>query len=109
MVGKKGFATLSPLGSGTIKAAAPKDAEINFALFAPKAKSVAVAGSFNNWNTNASKLKKDSNGTWTGSVRLKPGRYEYLFCVDGGWLNDPKARETVSNPFGTINSVITVR
>ena len=36
------------------------------------------------------------------------GRYEYLFVVDGQWLPDPNARESVQNPYGGTNSVLTV-
>jgi 1,4-alpha-glucan branching enzyme len=119
MAGKKGPQSVtSTMSSFTQTKAAPakessaapaKESSVDFGLFAPKAKKVSVAGSFNNWNTNDLKLRKDEKGNWSGSARLKLGRYEYLFVVDGEWINDPKARETVSNPFGTINSVLTVR
>ena len=36
------------------------------------------------------------------------GTYEYCLVVDGQWMPDPLARETVSNPFGGRNSVLTV-
>jgi hypothetical protein len=36
------------------------------------------------------------------------GRHEYLFVVDGQWLPDPKAKESVQNPFGGRNSVLVV-
>lgn len=91
------------------KSFGPGNSTADFELYAPKAKSVSVAGTFNNWSTSAFKLKKDLRGNWNGSTNLKPGRYEYLFVVDGEWINDPKARETVTNPFGTINSVKDVR
>jgi hypothetical protein len=34
--------------------------------------------------------------------------YEYCLVVDGQWIPDPKAKETVGNPFGGRNSVLTV-
>ncbi|MBI3875935.1 MAG: glycoside hydrolase family 13, partial [Verrucomicrobia bacterium] len=40
---------------------------------------------------------------------LAPGRYEYLFVVDGRWLSDPGADEAVPNRFGGWNSVREVR
>ena len=74
---------------------------------APSAKSVALAGSFNNWQPTAA-LKPTRAGDWKGELKLPPGRYEYLFVVDGQWLPDPSAREAVPNPFGGVNSVISI-
>ena len=49
-----------------------------------------------------------SEGKWITELMLPPGRYEYLFVVDGVWLPDPAAAETVPNPYGGRNSVLTV-
>lgn len=80
-----------------------------FQLFAPQAKRVSVAGSFNNWDTKKVSAKKDTKGIWTVSVSLKPGRYEYKFFVDGSWVNDPKSPAAVYNSFGTQNSVVEIK
>jgi hypothetical protein len=53
-------------------------------------------------------MRKDGNGEWTVSVTLPPGRYEYRFVVDGQWLSDPSAKESVHNTFGGTNSVVVV-
>jgi 1,4-alpha-glucan branching enzyme len=76
-------------------------------LVAPAARQVYVAGSFNNWHAAALPLKA-SGGEWTGELKLAPGRYEYLFVVDGQWLPDPSAPEKVPNPFGGYNSLLSV-
>jgi hypothetical protein len=47
-------------------------------------------------------------GTWGIALNLQPGKYQYLFHVDGEWREDPKAKERVENPFGGYNSVRTV-
>ena len=39
---------------------------------------------------------------------LTPGTYEYCLVVDGQWMPDPSASETVPNPFGGRNSVLKV-
>jgi hypothetical protein len=39
---------------------------------------------------------------------LAPGTYEYCLVVDGQWMPDPLAKETVPNPFGGRNSVLKV-
>ncbi len=90
-----------------VRLATAKPAE--FKLYAPQAKRVSLAGSFNNWDTRALSAKKDSRGNWAVKVNLKPGRYEYKFLVDGSWLNDPVCHSCVSNAFGTQNCTIEVR
>ncbi|MCM8780961.1 MAG: glycogen-binding domain-containing protein [Candidatus Omnitrophica bacterium] len=79
-----------------------------FTLYAPQAKRVSLAGSFNNWDTNSISAKKDYKGNWKTKISLKPGRYEYKFFVDGNWVTDP-ARQTVYNAFGSQNNVIEVK
>ena len=72
------------------------------------AKAVHVAGSFNDWKPEQTPLVQISSGHWAGELRLRPGRHEYLFVVDGQWVPDPNAKETVQNPFGGYNSVLSV-
>jgi 1,4-alpha-glucan branching enzyme len=74
-----------------------------FILSAPQAKSVFIAGSFNQWNLSAHPLKQDKKGVWKISFALGPGRYEYRFLVDGEWQNDLNCSSFVENPFGTLN------
>ncbi len=80
-----------------------------FKLYAPAAKRVNLVGSFNNWNTKKIAAKKDSKGNWMVKLNLKPGTYEYKFFIDGSWLNDPNSGRSVSNAFGTQNSVIEIK
>jgi 1,4-alpha-glucan branching enzyme len=80
-----------------------------FQIFAPQAKKVSVAGSFNNWDPKKVTAKKDTKGNWAVNMSLKPGRYEYKFLIDGSWVNDPKCSSAVYNSFGTQNSVVEVR
>jgi len=88
---------------------ATKEKTVTFAIEAPKANKVMLAGSFNNWNhTNAPLKRVNKEGLWTKNMALNPGRYEYKFIVDGSWINDPRNRKTVRNPFGTENSLIEV-
>jgi 1,4-alpha-glucan branching enzyme len=73
---------------------------------APQAKSVSIAGTFNGWTLQS--LEPEAGGGWKAALLLGPGRYEYLFVVDGQWLPDPSATEAVPNPYGGNNSVLTV-
>ena len=61
----------------------PKLMKTEFSLSAPRAKSVFIAGSFNQWNLSAHPLKQDKKGVWKLSLPLGAGRYEYRFHVDG--------------------------
>ncbi len=79
---------------------------VSLELVKPEAKSVAVAGSFNEWKPEKTPLVSLGNGRWKGDLNVKPGRHEYLFVVDGQWLPDPNAKESVANPFGGTNSVL---
>lgn len=80
-----------------------------FRFYAPAAKKVSVAGSFNNWDTRKLSAKKDSKGNWSVKARLKPGRYEYKFFVDGSWLSDPRCSWNVTNSFGSQNCVLEIK
>ena len=81
--------------------------QVDFGLVASEAKSVSVAGSFNGWDPTVTPLRK-VDGAWHAKVGLPRGRHEYRFVVDGQWVPDPGARESVPNPFGSINSVLNV-
>jgi len=74
----------------------------------PAATTVAIAGTFNDWRPEATPMVAMGEGRWLKALVLPPGMYEYLFVADGQWLPDPLAQTTVPNPFGGVNSVITV-
>jgi len=80
-----------------------------FKLYAPSAKKVSIAGSFNNWDTKKFSAKKDTKGNWTVKLSLKPGTHEYKFFVDGSWWNDPSCGSCVTNSFGTSNCLVEVK
>ncbi len=79
-----------------------------FALQVPEAGEVFLVGDFNDWNADGYKMRKFKDGTCKKKVKLKPGRYEYRFIVDGDWWTDPQNDQRCSNPFGQENSVITI-
>jgi 1,4-alpha-glucan branching enzyme len=70
---------------------------------------VAVAGNFNGWDPDSKVLKdKDSTGEYQITMLLPKGVYEYKFCVDDKWCVDPENPNFITNPHGTLNSVIEV-
>lgn len=86
-----------------------------FTVYAPEAKTVSVAGTFNDWRIDASPLSRDAEGTWRTSLALPPGRNEYKFIIDGHWCCEPGTDELhdgrggcVCNEYGTMNRVLEV-
>ncbi len=88
---------------------AAAEQNVDFSYFAPAAKKVCLAGNFNAWNTSSAPMKKGKDGTWKISIKLRPGRHEYKYFVDGAWAQDAPCREKVPNSFGTYNCVIGVK
>ena len=82
--------------------------QVRFEFTHPTATSVCVAGTFNNWQPVAKPMIPFRNGSWMQEMTLAPGNYEYCLVVDGDYMPDPLARETVPNPFGGRNSILTV-
>jgi 1,4-alpha-glucan branching enzyme len=81
---------------------------VRFEFTHPTATTVCVAGTFNHWQPEAKTLHPAGGGHWLKETALTPGTYEYCLVVDGQWMPDPLARETVPNPFGGRNSVLNV-
>jgi 1,4-alpha-glucan branching enzyme len=79
--------------------------KVRFSLRWVGARSVAVAGSFNDWLPTNCPMTFDGKDTWHAELELTPGSYEYRFIVDGEWCDDPEAMRRVSNPFGSVNAV----
>jgi hypothetical protein len=80
-----------------------------FTLVASGASRVAVAGSFNGWNTASTPLRRVGKDTWTAEIPLGAGRYVYQFVIDGTrWVPDPRAPRDAGDDFGGSNSVVTV-
>jgi len=87
-------------------------AEVQFSLRISdgKAHTVAIAGDFNGWNPQANILEDpDGDGIWTGTLKLEPGRYEYMFVLDGEkWFPDPNALRYVKDGFGNKNAILEI-
>ncbi len=89
-------------------ALSPQLVSVRFEFTDPKAKTVYLAGTFNRWQPEAKTLHSSGVGNWWKETSLAPGTYEYCLVVDGKWIPDPQAKETVANPFGGRNSILTV-
>ena len=83
---------------------------VQFAFADPAAKTVTVAGDFNDWDAEATQLRDtDGDGIWTGLIALRPGMHKYMFVVNGEkWVTDPEAERYVDDGFGNRNAVIAI-
>ena len=79
-------------------------------LVAPSATMVSLVGDFNDWEAAATPMEGTvTDGLWTVTVPLAPGRYRYAFLVDGAsWVPDPAAPRALEDDFGRPNSVVTI-
>jgi 1,4-alpha-glucan branching enzyme len=85
-----------------------KEKSVVFNFKAEPGKDVFVGGTFNKWNPRETKLEEKEGGVYTASLQLPLGRHEYRFIVDDVWYTDPENPETAPNPFGSMNSLVTV-
>ena len=83
-----------------------KNRKVAFSIEAPEAKTVFLAGDFNNWGPDP--MKKDDDGVWKRTLKLAPNIYEYKFIIDGEWKMDLQNSKTCSNCFGTKNNILAV-
>ena len=80
-------------------------------MAAPDAKSVSIVGDFNNWNTHANPMKRQENGDYEISLKVKPKKeYHFRYLIDDSkWENDWNADKYVKSPLGdSDNSVVVV-
>ncbi|MBS1797952.1 MAG: S8 family serine peptidase [Acidobacteria bacterium] len=74
------------------------------------ARSVFLAGDFNDWKIGELAFEKHGDGVWRAAINcLKPGRYRYKFCVDGGrWTEDASHGLKEEDGFGGFHSLLVV-
>jgi len=81
-----------------------------FTLDAPRAQHVSLAGDFNGWRTNDIVLADvTGRGHFSVTLPLKPGRYAYMFVIDGAtWMTDPRAEVYRDDGFGNKNAIVDI-
>jgi 1,4-alpha-glucan branching enzyme len=91
-----------------VRSEGPQLQPVRFEFTHPTARNVCVAGTFNDWHAEAKPMHSVGDGHWLKETVLPAGTYECCLVVDGEWMPDPRARETVPNPFGGRNSLLKV-
>ncbi len=84
--------------------------KVTFTVPAEEANQVTVVGSFNEWNSEATALKKLKNGTFKGTVNLeKDNSYEFRYLIDGKYINEEQADAYAWNEYASAeNGVLNV-
>ena len=83
---------------------------VRFLLTHPDARSVSVAGSFNEWSTTSHRMSRERTGAWTIVVPLPPGEHQFMFVVnDVEWIAPPAADDHAEDGFGKRNGIVVVR
>jgi hypothetical protein len=73
------------------------------------ARRVSIVGDFNDWSESAAPMTRfGSNGPWTATIKVTPGRHLYAFMVDGKLVVDPRAPRAHDADYGDDASVLMV-
>ncbi len=79
--------------------------KVTFTVPAQEANEVKVVGSFNEWNSEETPLKKLKNGNFKGTVALaKDHSYEFRYLVDGNYTNDDQADAYAWNDYAAAEN-----
>ncbi|MEW6042236.1 MAG: alpha-amylase family glycosyl hydrolase, partial [Elusimicrobiota bacterium] len=76
-----------------------------------KIEKIAVAGTFNSWNSGRDFLEKKADGTWHREMELENGVYYYKFVINGNnWVFDPRSDSSIKKDdgYGGYNSGVAV-
>jgi anti-sigma-K factor RskA len=96
-------------GANGTAAVAAAPVQVRLVVLQPEARTVHAVGDFNGWDPARTSLQQVSSGVWSVTLPLTPGRYEYMFVVDGQrWVGDPAAVEQADDGFGSRNAVLEV-
>jgi len=84
--------------------------EVTFQMAAPEARSVFLAGEFNNWRLEPLSSQGGArDGVWMRRISLHPGNYQYKYFIDGQWVVDPDNPLRIVNELGSVNSLLKVK
>jgi serine protease AprX len=84
--------------------------KIRFSYHDDDARSVHLAGDFNDWNSTATLFSKTGDGLWqTEIAELRAGKYYYKFVIDGQiWKEDPSNGMKAADGLGGFNSILEI-
>ncbi len=96
-------------GQATGETVGMRSVEFHYTPVISGVTNVFLAGTFNDWNDSATRMTDtDGDGTYTVTLLLAPGTYQYKFVVDGQWHQDPDNPQGTDDGYGGQNSVLKV-
>jgi len=111
------FAPLSPVSSSTKICSpgygpVPFVGGVRFRYYFPRAKTVAIAGDFNNWRPTLLLTALKSKGAFEGILPadflLKKTKYRYKLIINGIWQPDPTNKNKEYDTAGDMLSYFTI-
>ncbi len=82
---------------------------IEFRTYNREATLISLVGDFNHWNPENDLMEREPGGVWRLVKRLPPGRYRYMYIVDGRWVPDVYNEKSAADENGDIVSILEVR
>jgi hypothetical protein len=79
-----------------------------FRIHAPEAGIVEVAGEFNGWGRSKLLLAPTNDGWWELRIPLPPGRYQYVYLIDGKASTPPESTIKIDDGFGGENGYLEI-
>jgi hypothetical protein len=68
---------------------------------------IHVTGDFNEWSRTSTPMRQGRDGVWRATLELPPGRrYQFRYLIDGQWQTDWHADGSVTNAYGSDNSLL---
>ncbi len=79
--------------------------KVTFELDTIDAENIVAVGNFNEWNAEATPLKKFKNGKFKATIDLEKGNsYEFRYIADGVYLNDEQADAYLWNDYAAAEN-----
>ena len=95
-----------------VKALDGDNVEVTFTIKAPASQLVVITGPspyFPNWSPDGIPMTKGDDGVWSYTLTAKKSdEIVYKFLLDGAWLADPNAPESMDDGFGGKNGMVPV-
>ena len=95
-----------------VKALDGDNVEVTFTIKAPASQLVVITGPspyFPNWSPDGIPMTKGDDGVWSYTLTAKKSdEIVYKFLLDGAWLADPNAPDSIDDGFGGKNGMVPV-
>ena len=91
-----------PASSRPFMGATPFDGGVTFRVWAPFARSVAVAGTFNQWSTSDAPLTQEGDGYWSTDDARARANDQYKFVIVAGDVSADEVKADAEATYGKV-------